>query len=156
MDWAGQWWLFFIRQPCNISRPYFWLQRGWCPKSCTPTSVKTSHHRVLFILAKFSATYKSSKIAVRGSLEEFRAEILTLKLVVVERIGFHHFVLANTKGTTLQLPGRTRWGRSVTYLDLAGLGALLLVAEKTLVGNGLSIINSAEWGRYWACGWVGR
>lgn len=79
------------------------------------------------------------------SCSEFRAEILTLKLVVVERIGFHHFVLANTKGTTLQLPGRTRWGRSVTYLDL---GALLLVAEKTLVGNGLSIINSAEWGRY--------
>lgn len=82
------------------------------------------------------------------SCSEFRARILTLKLVVVERIGFHHFVLANTKGTTLQLPGRTRWGRLVTYLDLAGLGALLLVAEKTLVGNGLSIINSAEWGRY--------
>ena len=42
------------------------------------------------------------------SCSEFRAEILTLKLVVVERIGFHHFVLAKTKGTTLQLPGRTR------------------------------------------------
>ena len=78
------------------------------------------------------------------SCSEFRAEILTLKLVVVERIGFHHFVLANAKGTTLQLSGRTRWGRSVTYLDLAGPGALLFVAEKTLVGNGLSIINSAE------------